>query len=95
MVVPVSFNPNFFPDRRGKKITGRKDEQVNFEDYLLEKVEPIDSTPESARDQDEGSGRGAGAEDQDGSKETTTDTDSHGGERPDGPLPGRRIDLRA
>ena len=95
MVVPISLNPNFFPDNRGKKVSGRKDGQVNFEDFLLERMEPVDSSPESGRDQDERAQGRDRENDRDGSGMNTTDTDSQGGEYPAGPTPGRRIDLRA
>ena len=95
MVVPISFNPNYFPDRPGKKVTGRKDEQVNFEDYLLEKIEPVDSSPEPGRDQDDGSGQRDDAGKRQDSPDEANQRDSHGGDRPDRPRPGRRIDLRA
>ena len=95
MVVPISLNPNFFPDNRGKKVSGRKDGQVNFDDFLLERMEPVDSTPESGRDQDEKAGGQDRSGDRKGSPTDVTETDSQGGEYPEGPPPGRRIDLRA
>ena len=95
MVVPISLNPNFFPDNRGKKVSGRKDGQVNFDDFLLERMEPVDSTPESGRDQDESAGGQFSRRDRGSSATNDLDTDSHGGENPEGPTPGRRIDLRA
>ena len=99
MVVPISFNPNFFPEHYGKKVSGRKDGQVNFDDFLLERMEPVDSTPESGRDQEENAPRqerrkGAHSMPTD-EQETDLEKNSQGGEYSDGPPPGRRIDLRA
>ncbi len=95
MVVPITFNPNFFPDNRGKKVLGRKDGQVNFDDYLLERMEPVDSSPEPGRDRDQSAGeqdpRKQGRE----RHENDTANNSQGGEEPDGHSAGRRIDLRA
>lgn len=95
MVVPITFNPNYFPDRRGKKVSGRKDGQVNFDDYLLERMEPVDSSPEPGRDR----GKNAGEQDpcylRRDKHEGETVKDSQGGEKSDGPSAGRRIDLRA
>jgi hypothetical protein len=95
MVVPITFNPNIFPDNRGKKVSGRKDGQVNFDDYLLERMEPVDSSPEPGRDRDQNAGGQSPRMRQREKHENDTVNDSHGGEEPGGPSSGRRIDLRA
>ncbi len=95
MVVPITFNPNYFPDRRGKKVSGRKDGRVNFDDYLLERMEPVDSSPEPGRDRDENASRQNPRNQRRDKHEGETVSNSQGGEEPDGPSAGRRIDLRA
>ncbi len=95
MVVPITFNPNFFPDNRGKKVSGRKDGQVNFDDYLLERMEPVDSSPEPGRDRDQSADEQAPRKKRLNEKDSGTTKDSQGGEESGGPSAGRRIDLRA
>ncbi|MFH1068812.1 MAG: hypothetical protein V1794_04245 [Candidatus Glassbacteria bacterium] len=95
MVVPVSGTPNLFPVERGKKLPGRGEEQVSFEDYLVEKAE----APEEGHNR--GGGRrknrngfyhGADQPQQPGPERNDS---QGGGIENDKPDPGRRIDLMA
>ena len=98
MVVPISGSQNYLPIDRGKKITGRETEKVNFEEFLLEKVEPFEESAHSGEEHN--------SFEQGKKKKTESDTlelteempgnESQGGDADKQmPLQGRRIDLRA
>ena len=98
MVVPISGNQNYLPIDKGKRITGREREKVNFEELLLEKIEPSE---ESAHSGEEHKGFRQGKKKQDEFEpheltEEISGSESQGGDLDKKmPLPGRRIDLRA
>lgn len=98
MVVPISGNQNYLPVDRGKRITGRESEKVNFEEFLLEKIEPFE---ESAHSGEENKGfeqrkKKKAESDTHELTEEMSSNESQGGDiDKEMPLPGRRIDLRA
>ena len=94
MVVPVSGNSNFFPIDRGKKLPGRNDEQVSFDDYLVDRVEAADGYHEEAdRRQNRSAVPGAGQQ----AESSDHDQNDSQGDGKEERKPGRvpRIDLMA
>jgi len=98
MVVPISGNLNFLPVKRGTGSSVRDPEKLNFEDILLDKVEPTDQGADPGEEQGGKNAREKNAARRDTLelRDRTVENDSQGGEivaaeKP----PGRRIDLRA
>ena len=97
MVVPISGTPNFLPVERGKKGTRLEAEKVNFEDFLLPRIEPFD---ESAQTGDNKGGNAGQGKNQVSESELLAapraESKSQGGEADSSQTcRGRRIDLRA
>jgi len=98
MVVPISGNQNYLPIDKGKRITGREREKVNFEEILLEKIEPFEESAHSGEEHkgfEQGKQKKAESETPELTEEISGSESQGGDLDKEMPLPGRRIDLRA